>query len=107
MKLPGETLSQYVRRRMAGEGRMTAKQEREAFIDGNKLLKGSAVVMALGGGKGERAGLRGRWQAAYADHRSNQRRSGFGLRHRCRQQCVSQHQVQPPHSGRVPKRKIR
>ena len=54
MKQPGESLSEYVRRRMAEEGPMTAAQERAAFIDGNKLHEGAAVVMAIGGGKGNK-----------------------------------------------------
>jgi hypothetical protein len=44
-------LIEYVLRRMAEEGPLTDKQEREAFIDGNRLHEeGAAVVMTLGAG---------------------------------------------------------
>lgn len=50
VKKPGETLSQYVKRRMAEEGPLTAAQEKGGFIDDTmrRMRKGVTIILGEG-----------------------------------------------------------
>lgn len=48
MKRPDESLSEYVKRKVAEEGPQTDEQAEAGFIDGNAGYEGKAVTFGLG-----------------------------------------------------------
>lgn len=99
-------LSQYVCARMAEKDPTTAKQEREALIDGSKFLEDGAVVMALGGGKSKKDSTSAdeKERMPITDRTHDDRGLGIVIGVASN---APQRRLQPPHTEGVRKRKVR